>query len=116
MDLITLALCRKIAAAAVSGISDITVDGQSLIITTQDGQTLTMDFPTPENGISITDVQIDENNHLICTLSDGTTDDAGEIPMYIPQKGKDYYTEEDKQEIIADVTESISASLVLEEI
>ena len=32
-----------------------------------------------QNGVSITNVQINASNHLICTLSDGTTVDAGEI-------------------------------------
>lgn len=31
------------------------------------------------NGVSITNVSIDASNHLICTLSDGTSIDAGEI-------------------------------------
>ena len=31
------------------------------------------------NGVSITNVSIDASNHLICTLSDGNTIDAGEI-------------------------------------
>lgn len=39
-----------------------------------------MHFPTPKDGISITAVSIDENNHLICTMSDGSTIDAGELP------------------------------------
>lgn len=33
-----------------------------------------------QDGISITNVSIDASKHLICTLSDGTTIDAGEIP------------------------------------
>jgi len=33
-----------------------------------------------QDGISITNVSIDASNHLICTLSNGTTIDAGEIP------------------------------------
>lgn len=32
------------------------------------------------DGISITNVQIDASNHLICSLSNGTTIDAGELP------------------------------------
>lgn len=32
------------------------------------------------DGVSITNVSIDASNHLICTLSNGTTIDAGEIP------------------------------------
>ena len=33
-----------------------------------------------QDGISITNVSIDASNHLICTLSNGTSIDAGEIP------------------------------------
>lgn len=32
------------------------------------------------DGVSITNVSIDASNHLICTLSDGTSIDAGELP------------------------------------
>lgn len=35
------------------------------------------------NGVSITNVSIDASKHLICTLSDGTSIDAGEIPTII---------------------------------
>ena len=35
------------------------------------------------NGVSITNVAIDGSKHLICTLSDGNTIDAGEIPTII---------------------------------
>lgn len=34
-----------------------------------------------KDGVSITNASIDANNHLILTLSDGNTIDAGEIPM-----------------------------------
>lgn len=33
------------------------------------------------NGISIINVEVDDNNHLICTLSDNSTIDAGEIKI-----------------------------------
>lgn len=33
-----------------------------------------------KDGLSITNVQIDDNKHLICTLSDNSTIDAGELP------------------------------------
>lgn len=89
MDIITYALCKKIAEAAVSGIKNLTVRGTDLIIETVDGNTVTMTFPTPEDGkdgingqdgLSIIEVKIDTNNHLICTLSDNSTIDAGELP------------------------------------
>lgn len=87
MDVITYALCKKMASAAVSGISNIKIDGTKMTITTNDGNSYDMTFPTPSDGadgISIASVDIDENGHLICTMSDGTLVDAGELP--IPQE------------------------------
>ncbi len=82
MDIVTYALCKKLAASAVSGISNITQseDGK-MIITTNDGNTFELTLPSGkgEDGISIVEVKVDENNHLICTLSDGSIVDAGEI-------------------------------------
>lgn len=73
-----------------------------LIIETNDGKQLTMTFPKPSDGkdglngadgkdgkdgangidgISIVSIKVDENNHLICTLSDSSTIDAGEIKV-----------------------------------
>jgi len=114
MDIVTYALCKKIASAAASGIDRMYVEDTTLYIITKDGETLEIDFPTPEDGVSITAVNIDNNKHLICTMSDGQTIDAGEVPVYIPQKGVDYYTETDKEEIVADVIESVDESLVLD--
>ena len=80
MDVITLALCEKIASGAVSGVAGMSVDGQTLNIECNDGTHLEMDFPTPADGASITDVEIISNGHLICTLSNGNTIDAGKVP------------------------------------
>lgn len=158
MDIVTYALCKKLVAGIAGGISSFEVDGQTLIMHTSDGQTLEMTFPTPADGISITDVQIDENNHLQCTLSDESVIDAGEIKTlqgppgekgeafkyedftpeqlealkgkdgepgkdgkdgqngapgkdgYTPQKGVDYFTEQDIQEVTDKVTENIDLS------
>lgn len=33
-----------------------------------------------EDGVSVTDMTIDANNHLICIMSDSSTVDAGEVP------------------------------------
>ena len=114
MDIVTYALCKKIASSAVSGIKDLRVEDTTLYIETNDGQILEMVFPTPKDGVSITDIDINNNKHLICTMSDGTTIDAGEVPMYIPQVGVDYFTEEDKEEMVSEVKQEISDSLVLD--
>lgn len=94
---------KKIAAGAVSGISNLTVNGTTLTITTNDGNILEINFPTPQDGISIADIKIEENNHLICTLTDGEKIDAGIVPTVAgktPIKGVDYMTEDEIQDII----------------
>ena len=113
MDIITYALTKKIAAAAVAGIESMWVEGLTLYIKPKEGDVLTIEFPTPKDGISIVNVSINQDNrHLICTMSDSNIIDAGELPVYIPQKGVDYYTDEDKEEIVQDVLSSIDTDIV----
>jgi len=113
MDIVTYALCKKIASSAVSGIKDLRVEGTTLYIETNDGNTIEMDFPEPEDGVSVVDVDI-INKHLICTMSNGDTIDCGEVPVYIPQVGVDYFTDEDKEEMVQEVKEEVSDSFVLD--
>lgn len=80
MDVISYVLSKRIAEGAVSGVAGMSVDGQTLNIECNDGTHLEMEFPTPEDGASITDVEIVSNGHLICTLSNGDTIDAGKVP------------------------------------
>jgi hypothetical protein len=47
-------------------------------------------------------------------MSDGSAIDAGEVPVYIPKKGVDYFTQEDKDELVSEVKEEVSESLVLD--
>lgn len=114
MDIVTYALCRKLCASIAGGIKSMRVEGLTLYIETSDGQTLEIHFPTPEDGVSITDVTINENHHLICTMSNNTTIDAGEVPYYVPQKGVDYYTQEDKEELVQEITEEVNDYFALE--
>ena len=82
MDLVTLALAKIYANKVAAGFSSVRVEGTSVIFTLNDGVTeATVTVPTPADGVSITSVEIDENNHLICTLSDHSTIDAGEVPQ-----------------------------------
>lgn len=88
MDIISYVLSKRIAEGAVSGVREMSVDGQTLNIECNDGTHLEMNFPTPADGVSIVDVDITEQKHLICTLSDGNIIDAGEVPTvqgYSPQ-------------------------------
>ena len=88
MDIISYALSKRIAEGAVSGVRGMSVDGQTLNIECNDGTHLEMNFPTPADGVSIVDVDITAQKHLICTLSNENIIDAGEVPTvqgYSPQ-------------------------------
>lgn len=80
MDVVTYALLNKKIKGLISGVKSASVQGHSIIFELNDGSTQTMTFEQPADGVSITDVDVDTNNHLICTMSDGTAIDAGEIP------------------------------------
>lgn len=73
-------LARKAAASAVSGIKQITFENNQIIFHLNDGGQASMPIPQPEDGVSIIKVEINKDNHLICTMSDGTVLDAGKIP------------------------------------
>lgn len=71
----------------ISGIQGASISGTTITFTMADGTKETMTFPTPADGVSITDVEVNTNKHLICTMSDGTSIDAGEIPTIKGDKG-----------------------------
>lgn len=122
MDMVTYALCKKLAAGAVSGITNIEIQDTTMIITDANGQQHTMVFPTPQDGVSIIDVEVDMDNNLICHLSDGSTVNAGPIPAMkgepgeTPVKGVDYFTEAEieaiKDEIRAEVEQSYELQII----
>ena len=80
MDVITYALSKKIAAHAVSGVQSMSISGQTLTINTKDSGILTMTFPTPKDGVSITDIDVNANNQIVFTMSDGSEFISGKIP------------------------------------
>ena len=113
MDIVTYALCKKLAAGAVSGISNLEVQDNTLIITQNNGSQVTMDFPVPEDGVSIENIKIDTDGSLLCYLSNGEVIDAGTVPAVkgdpgkTPIKGVDYFTEEEIEELKAEVRQEV---------
>ena len=90
MDIISYSLSKKIAASAVSGVSSMSVDGTTLNIDTNDGQRLQMVFPQPSNGkdgVSVTDIDVNANNQIVFTMSDGTEFISGKIPTVKGEAG-----------------------------
>ena len=80
MDIVSYALSKKIAEHAVSGVQSMSVEGQNLIINTKDSGVLTMTFPTPKDGVSVADIDVNANNQIVFTMSDGTEFISGKIP------------------------------------
>lgn len=87
MDIITYALSKKIAAHALSGVQSMSVSGQTLTINTKDSGVLTITFPTPKDGVSVTDIDVNANNQIVFTMSDGTEIISGKIPTVKGDKG-----------------------------
>ena len=87
MDMVTYGILSKRINGILSGVKSTEVQGSSLIFNFTDGTSQTMTFPTPKDGVSITDVEVDANKHLIITFSNNTTVDAGLISTVKGDKG-----------------------------
>jgi hypothetical protein len=97
MDVVSYALSKKVAASAVSGVKSMSVSGQTLTINTKDSGVLTMTFPVPKNGVSVTNIDVDAKNQIVFTMSDGTKITSGVIPTVKGDKGEkgDAFTYDD---------------------
>ena len=71
MDIVTYALSKRMMQSAVSGISKMTVNGTDLIIETNKGDKVTVSFPVPKDGVSVSNITLTDTNHLVFTMSDG---------------------------------------------
>lgn len=82
---VAYALSKNYTNLVALGISSMRVQDTTVYFTiAQTGEEVSVTLPTPKDGVSIESVEIDENNHLICTMSDASTIDAGELPSYEP--------------------------------
>ena len=115
MDIIDIKLANKFATQVAAGFSKVEVDGMNINFTLNDGTKTTLTVPEPADGISVVNLEINNNKHLICTMSDDSTIDAGEVPFIIPERGVDYWTDEDKAEIKNYIDNSISKAFYIEQ-
>jgi ribosomal protein L30E len=80
MDFKLFAISKKDDKSIASGFDHAERTGDNTFsIFFIDGTHVDLRIPLPEDGVAIVDVKIDENSHLICTMSDGTKIDAGEF-------------------------------------
>ena len=64
----------------VSSITEVDGGNEVTFSYTLDDGTVNTSSMIVEDGASVSSMIIDENNHLVCTMSDGSTIDAGEMP------------------------------------
>ena len=75
IDVLTLSKSKKYTDMVALGLSSAVVDDTAKTITftlAADGSQHTIHFDQPKDGVSITNISIDANNNLVCTMSDGT--------------------------------------------
>lgn len=76
---------KKDIAGLASGIKSVTVVGYELHFEFVNGSTAVMTFTQPpagpkgDDGVSVVDAEINEEGHLVLTMSDGTEIDSGEV-------------------------------------
>ena len=87
----TLSAAKSFTELAVFGIASVTVDNVNKTIIFElvaDGSEHILQFDQPSDGLSITAVDVIDGK-LVCTLSDGSTLNAGTIPTVKGDKGDD---------------------------
>ena len=105
IDILTLSKAKKYTDLAQLGLVSIEVDGTNIILTKEDGSKAVVVVPTPNDGISIENVKV-ENNQIVCTMSDGTIINAGEIKVDSSSLELDnYYTKKDSDELYLSKTD-----------
>ena len=75
MDIVTYALSKKYADSIASDITNITTDGNEIYFTTSGGTTFTVTLNSVES------LNVSGSGHLIVTLTNGDTIDAGALPV-----------------------------------
>ena len=83
---VNYALSKKLDNAILSGVVSHSVDNvnKTITFTFSNGTSSTLQFNNPTNGVDgvgIATMYKDTNNHLLVSLTDGTTIDVGELPI-----------------------------------
>lgn len=75
MDIVTYALAKKMASSVASGITEVKTNGTNISFKTAEGEWFTVKLN------SVDGATVSATGHLIIKLTDGTTIDAGVLPV-----------------------------------
>lgn len=75
MDIVTYALAKKMASSVASGITEVKTNGTNISFKTAEGEWFTVKLNSVEGAT------VSATGHLIINLTDGTTIDAGVLPV-----------------------------------
>lgn len=75
MDIVTYALAKKMASSVASGITEVKTNGTNISFKTAEGEWFTVKLNSVEGAT------VSATGHLIIKLTDGTTMDAGVLPV-----------------------------------
>lgn len=115
MDAVTYSLLNKKIKGLTSGIKSAVIQGTTITFTMNDGSQQVMTFPTPvdgkdgengKNGIGVKDIEINDDNELICTLEDNTKINAGKIVLSSGGSVSldNYYTKKETDDLISEAS------------
>ena len=112
LNILTLGSSKTYTNLVALGISSVVVDDTAKSITfilASDGSRHTIHFDQPsdgQDGVSVTDIDVNKNNQIVCTMSDGTIINAGEIKIDSSSLELDnYYTKKDSDELYISKTD-----------
>lgn len=75
MDIVTYALAKKMASSVASGITEVKTNGTNISFKTAEGEWFTVKLNSVEGAT------VSATGHLVIKLTDGTTIDAGVLPV-----------------------------------
>lgn len=94
MDIITLGASKTYTNQVALGIGNMRVSDTTVYFTiAQTGEEVSITLPTPEDGVSITDVSLNTNHQIVCEMSDGTSITTS--PIIVGVEDIAYTTSED---------------------
>ena len=104
LSIFTLASGKSYSNQMALGIGNMRVEGTTVYFTiaeTEEEGSVTLPTPSPgKDGISIVDVDVNKDNQLICTMSDGSKIVAGEITIDSSKLNLDnYYNKNQSDEL-----------------